>query len=118
MLLRLALFIVLAVIVARAFWRLVDGILEGVSGPRQGGRSQVPTRGVQMVRDPVCGTFVLPDHALTIVDGRSRVFFCSGACRDRYRPSTRSGRPDPSTSSGSPRAKSRGEDLGGRAHSA
>ena len=36
-----------------------------------------------MVRDPVCGTFVLPDHALTIVDGRSRVFFCSGACRDQ-----------------------------------
>jgi YHS domain-containing protein len=47
-----------------------------------------------MVRDPVCGTFVLPDHALTIVDGRSRVFFCSGACRDKYRPATGSGRPD------------------------
>jgi hypothetical protein len=116
MLLRLALFIVLAVIVARAFWRLVDGIVEGVSGPPKGGRSQVPTRGVQMVRDPVCGTFVLPDHALTIVDGRSRVFFCSGACRDRYRPSTGSGRPDPSTSSGSPRAKSRGDGFEGRAN--
>ena len=84
MLLRLALFIVLGVIVARAFWRLVDGIVEGLSG-RPKGRSRVPTRGVQMVRDPVCGTFVLPDHALTIVDGRSRVFFCSGACRDQYR---------------------------------
>jgi len=93
MLLRLALFIVLGVIVARAFWRLVDGIVEGVSG-RPKGRSRVPTRGVQMVRDPVCGTFVLPDHALTIVDGRSRVFFCSGACRDQYRRSTGSGRPD------------------------
>jgi hypothetical protein len=118
MLLRLALFIVLGVIVARAFWRLVDGIVEGVSGRPKGGRSQVPTRGVQMVRDPVCGTFVLPDHALTIVDGRSRVFFCSGACRDRYRPSTGSGRPDPSTSSGSPRAKSRGDGFEGRANRA
>jgi len=93
MLLRLALFIVLGVIVARAFWRLVDGIVEGVSG-RPKGRSRVPTRGVQMVRDPVCGTFVLPDHALTIVDGRSRVFFCSRACRDQYRPATGSGRSD------------------------
>ena len=94
MMLRLALFIVLGIIVARAFWRLVDGIVEGVSGRPQGGRGKVPARGVQMVRDPVCGTFVLPDHALTIVDGRSRVFFCSGACRDKYRPSTGPGRPD------------------------
>jgi YHS domain-containing protein len=85
MLLRLALFIVLGIIVARAFWRLVDGIVEGVNGRPKGGGGRMPTRGVQMVRDPVCGTFVLPDHALTIVDGRSRVFFCSGACRDQYR---------------------------------
>jgi len=94
MILRLALFIVLGIIVARAFWRLVDGIVEGVSGRPKGSGGRVPTRGVQMVRDPVCGTFVLPDHALTIVDGRSRVFFCSGACRDKYRPSTGSGRSD------------------------
>jgi hypothetical protein len=92
--LRLALFIVLGIIVARGFWRLVDGIVEGVSGRPKGGRGQVPTRGVQMVRDPVCGTFVLPDQALAIVDGRSRVFFCSGACRDKYRPATGSGRPE------------------------
>jgi YHS domain-containing protein len=83
--LRLVLFIVLGIIVARAFWRLVDGIVEGVNGRSKGGGGQVPSRGVQMVRDPVCGTFILPDHALTIVDGRSRVFFCSGACRDKYR---------------------------------
>jgi len=38
-----------------------------------------------MVRDPVCGTFVLPDHALMVSDGRARVFFCSDACRDKYR---------------------------------
>ena len=64
MLSRLALFLVLAVVVARAFWRLVDGILEGVTGKRPDG--QVPARGVPMVRDPVCGTFVVPDQALTI----------------------------------------------------
>jgi hypothetical protein len=89
MLLRLALFIVFGIIVARAFWRLVDGVLEGLSGrrPRSSG-SQVPARGVHMVRDPVCGTFVLPDHALTVVDGRSRVFFCSDACRDKYQART------------------------------
>jgi hypothetical protein len=79
MLLRLALFIVLGIIVARAFWRLIDGIVEGVSGRPPRGNGQVPTRGVQMV---------LPDHALTLVDGRARVFFCSDACRDKYRART------------------------------
>ena len=88
MLLRLALFIVFGIFVARAFWRLVDGIFEGVSGRPPRGRSQVPTRGVQMVRDPVCGTFVLPDHALMLGDGRARVFFCSNACRDTYQART------------------------------
>ena len=86
MLARLILFIVLGIFVARAFWRLVDGIVAGVRGPRHSGG--VPSRGVAMVRDPVCGTFVLPDHALMISDGRTRVFFCSNACRDQYRART------------------------------
>ena len=88
MLLRLALFIVFGVFVALAFWRLVDGIIDGIGGRPPGRRGQVPTRGVAMVRDPVCGTFVLPDHALTVLDGRARVFFCSNACRDKYRART------------------------------
>ena len=41
-----------------------------------------------MARDPVCGTFVLPDRAVTLVDGRARLFFCSEACRDKYRART------------------------------
>jgi len=83
MLLRLALFVILAFFVARAFWRLLDGIVEGAS--RGGRRSRVPQRGVPMVRDPVCGTFVVADRAVTISDGRTRVYFCSDACRDKYK---------------------------------
>jgi len=86
MLLRLALFIILAFVVARAFWRLLDGIVEGASpGARRGG---VPRRGVQMVRDPVCGMFVVPDRAVALADGRDRLYFCSEACRDKYRART------------------------------
>ena len=88
MFLRLLLFVIFAVVVARAFWRLFDGIVEGIGGRPPRGRGQVPTRGVQMVRDPVCGTFLLPDHALTLADGRGRLFFCSDACRDKYRART------------------------------
>ena len=84
MLLRLSLYVILAFFIVRAFWRLLDGIVEGASGSRgRGGRA--PQRGVQMVRDPVCGTFVVRDRALTLSDGRTEVFFCSDACRDTYR---------------------------------
>ena len=85
MLLRLILFLVLGIFVARAFWRLVDGIVAGVSGRPLGGSSDVPQQSVQMVRDPVCGTFLLPERAVMLSDGRTRVFFCSNACRDQYR---------------------------------
>jgi YHS domain-containing protein len=84
--LRLALFLVLAIFAARAFWRLVDGIIDGVTGPRP--RGQTPQRGVSMARDPVCGTFVLPERAVALVEGRSRLFFCSNHCRDEYRART------------------------------
>ena len=82
---RVALFIVFVFVIARAFWRLVDGIVEGISQADRRSRGEVPQRGVAMVRDPVCGTFVLPGSAVTLVDGRERVYFCSDACRDEYR---------------------------------
>jgi uncharacterized protein len=84
--LRLILLVILFVFIARAFWRVVDGIVEGVTGvPRTPAR---PSRGVAMARDPVCGTFVLPDRALSVTVGRQQLFFCSTACRDKYRAKT------------------------------
>jgi YHS domain-containing protein len=79
---RLALFLALALYAARTFWRIVDGFIEGVRGQS---RTQASQQRVQMVRDPVCGTFVLPEGAISLVDGRTRLFFCSDACRDTYR---------------------------------
>ena len=88
--LRLILFVVLAIFVARAFWRLFDAVVEGASGGRA--RTPVPERGAQMVRDPVCGTFVVPDRALSLGDGGNTVYFCSDTCRDSYQRTSRSGR--------------------------
>jgi YHS domain-containing protein len=47
-----------------------------------------------MVRDPVCGTFVVPDRAIALMVGRENLYFCSTACRDTYRarPNARTGR--------------------------
>jgi YHS domain-containing protein len=88
---RFALVLVLFMVIARTFWRTVDGILEGMSGRSGAG---TPQRNAQMVRDPICGTFILPNHTLSLADGARRVYFCSAHCRDQYRPSTRSGRPE------------------------
>jgi YHS domain-containing protein len=41
-----------------------------------------------MVRDPICGTYVVPERAVSIRDGRQAVYFCSEACRDKYRAKT------------------------------
>jgi len=86
-LLRAVLEFVFLLLAARAFWRLLGGIVQGMTNgqPRE---VHAPQQPVPMVRDPVCGTFVLPDRAVTISDGRGRVHFCSTACRDAYRSRT------------------------------
>ena len=71
---------VLLIIVARMFWRVVDGIIEGVSGqPRQQVRS-----GVKLQRDPICGTYVAPGSALSLTAGGTTQYFCSEKCRQQW----------------------------------
>lgn len=88
---RLILLFILIVIVARAFWRVVDNVVRAASGhppDGRGGAGGRPRQAAKMVRDPVCGTFVLPDHSVSLTTGRERVYFCSDACRDAYRTRT------------------------------
>jgi len=81
---RFVIYLALIILLSRALSRLWGGIVEGLTGePRT--RSRVPQRGVAMVRDPVCGTFVVPDRALMLSVGRQQLYFCSPACRDKYR---------------------------------
>jgi YHS domain-containing protein len=81
---RLIFYAVLIVLLTRALAKLWGGLREGMSG-RPPGSSAVPRKGVQMVRDPVCGTFVVPSNAFRISDGQTPVYFCSASCRDKYR---------------------------------
>ncbi len=84
-LLRIVLLFLLVMLVLRAFWRLVAGVIDGAALP--GARNPgPPERGVQMVRDPVCGTFLLPANAVSLTGRRGDVhYFCSDRCRDAYR---------------------------------
>jgi hypothetical protein len=86
---RYLLLFLLLILITRAAWRLAGGVMRGLAGQTQrraGGN--VPTRGVRMVRDPVCGTYVVRDRALVLADGSHQVFFCSTGCRDAYRART------------------------------
>ena len=80
--LRYLLLLILVAIVARAFWRVIDGVAEGMRGAPPTGRT--PVAGVQMERDPVCGTFVVRERAITLGSGDRRLYFCSAGCRDKY----------------------------------
>ena len=81
----LVLDVLFALFIARAAWKLVQGFMEGYTGqpkPR-GGKPSVQS--VHMSRDPVCGTYVIPNPALAITEGSRQIFFCSATCRDKYR---------------------------------
>jgi YHS domain-containing protein len=84
--LRYVLLLVLIVLIARAVWRVIDGVAEGLRGPGHGSRRS--SAAVSMQRDPICGTFVVPDRAVTLAIGRQQLYFCSTACRDKYRART------------------------------
>ena len=71
--------IIILILVIRALWYLLSGIFEGARDP-----ARVPDHGVQMVRDPVCGTFVVRGRALTARDGDQTRYFCSEGCRKAF----------------------------------
>jgi uncharacterized protein len=75
---RLLLALLLLYFVLRAVSRLVVGIAQGMAGDR---KSAAP---VGLVRDPVCGTFVVPSRALTSGSGGEMRFFCSERCRQAW----------------------------------
>ncbi|HEY7172752.1 MAG TPA: hypothetical protein VH417_17990 [Vicinamibacterales bacterium] len=86
---RFVIYLALLILLTRALSRLWGGFMEGLTGqPRTRSRvpqQNAPQQGVQMVRDPVCGTFVVPDRALMLSIGRQQLYFCSTTCRDKYR---------------------------------
>jgi YHS domain-containing protein len=82
---RFLLMAVLIMMVARAFWRVMDGVIEAAGGKRTTGRGQSPSRAVKLQRDPVCGTFVAPATALSLPSGNTTLYFCSDRCRDAWR---------------------------------
>ena len=82
---RFLLLAILILLIARAFWRIMDGIIEAAGGTRRTRRKAEPPAAVKLVRDPVCGTHVSPASALTLAANGATHYFCSETCRDRFR---------------------------------
>ena len=80
---RVILLTILLIVVGRLFWRLMDAVLAGARGDAGSGR-----RGgapVKLVREPVCGTYVPPRAALSVIAGGSTHYFCSEECRAKFK---------------------------------
>lgn len=84
---RFLLWALLLFLIVRTVRRVIRGIGEGARGATtRGGRGQAAARpqGELMVRDPVCGTFVVPSRAVSHRDGNGTQSFCSDTCRQEY----------------------------------
>ena len=82
---RYLLIAILVLLIARAFWRLIDGIIEAAGGTT---RSRAKSPAVKLVRDPVCGTFVAPGTSLSLTARGATHYFCSEQCRAEFQRST------------------------------
>ena len=74
--------LLLIVLIIRAIWRFLGGVVQGAisAGPADATR-----KGVALVRDPVCGTYVVPSTALSARAGDDVAYFCSEKCRVAFK---------------------------------
>lgn len=87
MLARFFLLIILFIVIARNFWRFVDGVVSGATGTAQragGRRTSGPPAAVKMSQCPVCGTYVVPGKAISLMSGGTPLYFDSDKCRAEY----------------------------------
>ena len=73
------------------FWRFVDAVVRGAAGsppfgsaPQGGRRPSGPPAAVKMQQCPVCGTYVVPGKAISVVSSGQPVYFDSEKCRAEF----------------------------------
>jgi YHS domain-containing protein len=77
---RLILWLILLSILLRIAWRFVHAVFEGAGLLRD----PQERAAVKLVRDPVCGVYVVPTKALTAGSGSATKYFCSEKCRQQW----------------------------------
>jgi YHS domain-containing protein len=81
-LVRLVLFLLLALMLVRSALRFLAGLAAGAS-PQSTARPPKQVMG-HMVKDPVCGTYVVEGRALKAERGRETAWFCSAECQNTW----------------------------------
>jgi hypothetical protein len=81
-LVRALLLFLMLLFLARAVWRLLEGVVRGATElgdtPRP---KQTSPPGVKMAQCPACGTYVVPGKSISGVRGGQTVYYCSERCR-------------------------------------
>ena len=75
---RFAIFLLLAIVLYKFLRNLIK---DSRTGRREGPRDE---KIAELVRDPQCGTYLLPEQAFSARAGGEVLHFCSEACRDRF----------------------------------
>lgn len=83
---RFLLLLALFVVIARVFWRFFDAMVRGASGTaaKGGSRRGGAAPAVKMSQCPVCGTYVVPGKAISIVSDGAPVYFDTEQCRGEF----------------------------------
>lgn len=79
MLVRGILLFILFWVLARAFWRLMEGVLRGATSPGSQAGPRTSSRtpsAVKMTQCPVCGTYVVPGKAISLTRAGEVFYFC------------------------------------------
>ena len=83
-LIRFLLLSILLTLVLRAMSRFLGSVALGMGGVQGSRPPRGVDRGVRMVRDPVCGTYVVPGNAPAARDRDGVHYFCSDKCRETF----------------------------------
>lgn len=72
-------------LLVRLVWKFIGGVVEGAARRPQ----MPPAKGLPLVRDPVCGTYVDQARALTFRRKGEMHYFCSEYCRTAFQQESR-----------------------------
>ena len=79
--------VLVLVLILRAVVSFVRGLVSGVGSRSAATGDPGARKSVALVKDPVCGTYVEPSHAVSTRTGTTVHYFCSETCRRTFRQS-------------------------------
>ena len=76
--------VLVVALILRVVVSFIRGLASGVSRSRSAATGE-SRKSVPLVKDPVCGTYVEPSHAVSVRTGSTLHYFCSETCRQTFR---------------------------------